>query len=230
MAPVLTASYFLKTSAPGTSALTTASFTPADGEVVIVKLSTWDATIAMSAPTGGSQTYTSRVINGPAGFFQWCGLYSCVIAGSPGAMTITSSPASNSQYSMCVERWTGAQLAASPATGSSAPATSQSPSGSITATSSTSVISWVAGDVNSADPTTRTYLNSAVEVGIRDGHIGSNGVDYYAYQASTGVGAQTYGLSTQSGAKAVTASIEVLAAAASTASFPPRRRGPNYRR
>ena len=206
--PTLTASYFVQISPQGTTPLVTPSFTPSNGEVLAIKMGTWDSGSPLGAPTGGSQTYTSRVVNAPGGFNQWAAIYTCVISGSPGSMTVSSTPSTSLRGAMVVERWSSAALAATPVTASSTG--SGSASGSITPTAGSSVISWTAGDVNSANPSTRTYLASATEDGLWDDHVGSNGVGYFAYQASTGTGSQSYGLSAPSGMQYVTAAIEIL--------------------
>jgi hypothetical protein len=211
VAPTLTASYYVQESPQGTAAITTPSFSPSNGEVLVIKLATWDTATAMGAPTGGSQTYTSRIINAPGGFNEWVGIYTAVISGSPGAMTISSTPAASARCSMVVERWSGAQLAATPVTASSA--STGAASGSITPSSGSSIISWVAGDAQSVDPATRAYLASATQDGLRDDHVGANGVDYFAYQSSTGTSSQSYGLSAPTGMTYVTAAIEVQASA-----------------
>lgn len=213
MAPTLvTTPYYVPLSPQGTSALVTSSFTPSNGEVLVIKLVTWDSAVAMGAPTGGSQTYTSRIIEAPGGFNQWCGIYTAIVSGSPGSMTVSSTPAASARASMVVERWSSATLAATPVTASStgggAPAT-----GSITPSAGTSVISWCAGDAQSVDPATRAYLASATQDGLRDDHVGANGCDYHAYQSSTGTGSQSYGLSAPTGMQYVTAAIEVQASA-----------------
>jgi len=157
MAPTLVTSYYVQISPQGTSALVTPSFTPSNGEVLVIKLATWDTGSPLGAPTGGGQTYTSRVINAPGGFNEWCAIYTTVIAGSPGSMTVSSTPSISLRGSMVVERWSGAQLAATPVTNSnnglSSPASS-----SITPSSGTSIISWVGGDATSVDPATRGLM------------------------------------------------------------------------
>lgn len=216
MAPTLvTTPYYVQESPQGTAAITTPSFTPSNGEVLVIKLATWDTAVAMGAPTGGSQTYTSRIINAPGGFAEWCGIYTCVISGSPGAMTVSSTPAASARCSMVVERWTGAQLAATPITSSATGATGVA-AGTITPSAGTSIISWVAGDAQSVDPATRVYLASATQDGLRDDHVGANGCDYHAYQSSTGTGSQSYGLSAPTGMSWVIAAIEVQASGGST--------------
>jgi hypothetical protein len=215
MAPTLAATpMFVQSSGTSTAALTTGSFTPANGEVLVVKLETWDSTVTMTAPTGGSQTYTSRVILAPGGFRPWIGIYTAVISGSPGAMTITSTPSTSSRYSMVVERWTGAQLAATPATGNNNAATGAA-NGTVTTTGTNSIVSWVAGDSQSVDPATRAYLSSATEDGLRDDHVGANSVGYHAYQSAAAAGSQTMGLSAPTGMQYGIAGIEVQAGAVS---------------
>jgi hypothetical protein len=219
VAPSLITSYYVQISPQGTSALVTPSFTPSNGEVLVIKLVTWDSAAAMGAPTGGSQTYTSRVINAPGGFNQWCGIYTAVISGSPGSMTVSSTPSVSLRGSMVVERWSGAQLAATPVTATSASLGAPA-SGSITPSAGTSIISWCAGDVASVDPATKAYLNSATNEGVRDDHVGSNGVDYHAYASSTGSSSQSYGLSAPTGMTYVTAAIEVQASGGAAATYP----------
>lgn len=211
MALTRVAKYYVPLSPQGTSTLTTASFTPGNGDILVVMLSTWDTATAMGAPTGGSQIYTSRKINAPGGFNQWCGIYTAEITSSPGPMTVSSTPAGSARASMLVEQWSGGQLAATPVTSSATG--SGAAAGSITPSSGSSVIPWVGGDVQSVDPATRAYLASGVDEGVRDDHVGANGVDYYGYQASTGTSAQNYGLSLPTGMQFVIAAIEVQASA-----------------
>jgi hypothetical protein len=212
MAPTLvTTPYYVQISPQGTSPLVTTSFTPSNGEVLVIKLATWDTGSPLGAPTGGSQTYTARVTNAPGGFNQWCSIYTTIISGSPGSMTVSSTPSVSLRGSMVVERWSGAQLAATPVTATSA--SSGAATGSITPSSGSSIISWVAGDASSIDPATRAYLASATQDGLRDDHVGSNGCDYHAYQSSTGTSSQSYGLSAPTGMTYVTAAIEVQASA-----------------
>src|SRR3982751_3255969 len=100
MAPTLAATPpFVTSSAVNSNTLTSSSFPPANGEVIGVKLATGDTTVSMGAPTGGSQTYTSRVTVAPGGFRGWVGLYSATISGSPGSMTVSSTPGALARYS-----------------------------------------------------------------------------------------------------------------------------------
>jgi hypothetical protein len=224
VAPTLVASYFVQQNTTAGTAISTPSFTPSNGEVVIVKLATWDTGTAMGAPAGGSQTYTSRIVVAPGGFRPWVGIYTAVISGSPGSMTISSTPAGSARYSMTVERWSSATLAATPATNSGGTTNggTGAAASALTTTAANSVLSWVAGDTQSLDPATRAYLGSATDEGVRDGHVGSNGVEYYAYQAVAAAGSTSFGLSAPTGMQWGIAGIEVLDASGGAApAFPP---------
>jgi hypothetical protein len=217
-APTLVASYFVKSSTTGTAALTTPSFTPSNGEVIVITLETWDTGTSMGLPTGGSQTYTSRVAFAPGGFKPWVGIYTAVISGSPGSMTISSSPSASARYSMTVERWSGATLAATPVTATDTNTTT--PQATLTTSAANSIISWVSGDSNSRDPATRAYLLSGTDDGTRDDHVGSNGVGYHAYVVAASAGSQTFGLSAPSSQAYAIAGIEILAASAPSGATP----------
>lgn len=192
--PTLLASYQVLSTGNNATALVSPSFTPSNGEVIVVKAGTWDTAIAMGTPSGGSQTWTPRVLGAPGGFRSWSGIFTTTVAGSPGAMTVTSTPTATCMHSMVIERWGSAQLAATPATQSANGATQ--PDTTLTTTAADSVVSWVSGDANGRDPTARIYRSSAMEDGIRDGHVGNNGVEYYAWQRAATAGSQTVGLST----------------------------------
>jgi hypothetical protein len=215
VAPTLVNSYYVQSSGTSTAAVTTPNFTPSNGEVLVVKLETWDTATAMGAPTGGSQTYTSRVTEAPGGFRPWVGIYTAVVSGSPGSMTVSSTPAASARYSMLVERWSGAQLDATPATGN-ANAGSGAPQCSITTEAADSVVSWVSGDAQAVDPATRAYLNSAVDEALRDEHTTVDGVAYYAYAVIASAGAVTVGLSAPTGQQWCIVAVEVQAAGGAT--------------
>jgi hypothetical protein len=212
--PTLAASYFAESAHFGdTTTLSTPSFTPANGEVIVVKAATWDSGTPSGTPSGGGLVYTQRATAAPGGFNGYATIFTTVVSGSPGSMSVTlSAPGSSANHSMVVERWTTAQLAGSPATSAPINGFGGPPSASITTTGANSIITWVAVDVGSADPTSRAYLSSATEDGLSDGHVGSNSVHYYAYQTAAVAGSQTLGMSAPSQTW-VMAGIEVKAAA-----------------
>ena len=195
--PSLITSYFAVSSLSGdTSSLSTPSFTPSNGEVLVVKSATWDTGTPSGVPSGGGQTYTQRAVAAPGGFASYSTIYTAVVSGSPGSMTVSLAPPGSSCYhSMVVERWSSAQLAGTPATNGTVHGTNSAPSATLTSTGTNSIITWVNSDENSRDPATRTYLSSATDDGVADGHSQSSSVHYYAYQTAASAGTQTIGLS-----------------------------------
>ena len=105
MAPSMITSYFVSSGGNNTNTLTTSSFTPANGEIVAVTLTTWSTGTTMTTPTGGGQTYTLAQTTDPGGFRGYASTYYCKVSGSPGAMTISSSPSATCFHSMSVSRW-----------------------------------------------------------------------------------------------------------------------------
>lgn len=212
MSPTLIASYAVYSNAQNSTTLTTPSFTPANGEVLVVKLATWSTTVSMSAPTGGAQTYDPAIVAAPGGFTPWAGIYVATVSGSPGSMTVSSTPSASSWHSMVVERWGTATIDATPAVNGTVSGVG-APSVTLTTTADNSVISTVSGDAQSNDPTGHAYLSSATEDGFSDGHVGSNGVTYFYYQQCGVAGAQTVGMSTPGGQKWALAAVEIKNAA-----------------
>lgn len=214
----LIASYSVVPGASGAGALTTASFTPANGELLVVKATTWDTTISMGTPTGGSQTYPARAISAPGGFHGWAGLWTAQVSGSPGAMTVSSTPSAAARCTLVVERWANWALATTPATDTS----SSTGTSTLTTTTANSQMSWCGLDENSRDPTTRTYAGSAIEEVIDDGHVGSNSVAYHANQFVAAAGSTTYGVTLPTALAINYAAIEIRAFGATPpAALPP---------
>src|SRR5581483_10943746 len=197
--------------------LVTPSFTPSTGEVIVVKAQTWDKGTTSGTPSGGSLTYTRQVTIAPAVFATYGTIFTAVVGGSPGSMTVTlSAPSAVSYHSMCVERWSGAQLAATPATASANYSSASAPSATITTAANNSVVSWLNGDDQNISPSTAAYLSSATNDGLADGSGAANSVQYYAWQNAATAGSQTFGLSAPGGQKWVMAAIEIQAAAAAS--------------
>jgi hypothetical protein len=215
VAPTLVTSYYVESPIGGDStALVTSAFTPADGEVIIVKATTRDSATASGTPSGGGLTYTSRITAAFGGFSSYVRIFTAVVGTSPGSMQVTlSAPAASSYHSMCVERWSGAQLAATPATDSNWYAGSTSaPSSTLTTVGTGSIVSWACGDSNAVSPATRAYRSSATEDGLGDGSAGVDGVFYHAYQTAAAAGSQAYGLTLPATQKWTLAAIEIQSA------------------
>ncbi len=193
--PSLIASYAVASVITGdTSTLATPSFTPSNGEMIVVKAATWDTGTASGTPSGGSLVYTRQVTAQPGGFNGYGTIFTAVVSGSPGSMVVTlSAPAATCYHSMTVERWSSAQVAGTPATNSTING-SGAPSATLTTTANNSIITWLNVDLASQDPASRAYRSSAVEDGLADGHLNTNSVHYYAYQTAAVAGSQTIGL------------------------------------
>lgn len=219
--PTLITSYAVHSAGADTSNLTTPSFTPANGEVIIVKIVTWDANNAAGATSGGGQTYQTRVIGPTSGFNPYVRVDTAVISGSPGSMAVTvAGTATNSRHSIVVERWTGT-LDATPAVNGTTTG-SGAPSANITTEAAGSAVSWVSADALSGDPATRAYRLSATEDGLWDGHVGSNGVFYFAYANNVGaVGTYAMGMTAPGGQTWALAGVEIQGASGITQAISP---------
>ena len=226
MAPTLITSYFVESPHTGdTSALVTPSFTPSNGEVVIILATTWDTATSTGTPSGGGQTYTSRATEAGGGFSTYARVFSTTITGSPGSMTITlSAPSASSYHQMCVARYSGAQLAGTPATNAAIYSSGSAPSSTITTVGTNSVVAWCCGDAQSVDPTGHTYRSPATELAIGNGFPEVSGVFYFAHQTAAAAGSQTYGMTAPATQKWSMVAIEVQAAAATGGATPVPRR------
>lgn len=233
MAPTLVNSYLVVQSANNATTLTTASFTPSDGEILVVKSVTGDTSIVIGTATGGSLTYTSRATVTTS---SKCAarIFTAPVVTSPGSMTV-SVPYSGGTgwHSMLVERWSTAQLAGSPAVVQTTQGAGTAPSATVTTVAANSIVSWAIGDWNAASPASRAYRSSATDEGVHDGSTG-NYVAYYAYQAAAASGAQTIGMTAPTQNPSIVG-IEIQEGASGVAAIPgrlqsyvPRRRAANW--
>lgn len=216
--PSLIASDFQGSAGTSSATLTSSAATvgTSNGDVIVVKATTWSNGTAMSTPTGGGQTFQPVQIAAPATFAGWSGTWVCTVAGSPGTFSISSTPAASSRNAMVVERWGSAFVDPTPAVFSTTQASAATMSTTLTTTAANSVISWSMSEENSRDPSGRTYTPSGTtEDGLLDGHVGSNSVQYFAYTAPIATaGATTVGISVPAGSLNWTASgVEVKAKA-----------------
>lgn len=173
--------------------------TPVNGDVIVVKMTTWDTGNGMGAVSGGAQTYNVVNTAAPGGFNGWSQIVTCTVAGSPGAYQITGTgSAGPSRHSMIVEHYLasqGAFLAGSPATNAVVTGAVSAPSAAIVTVGTNSVLTWCSTDVASVDPSGRAYLLSATEDGIFNGFIGSNSIQYFAYATVGAPGPYNIGMS-----------------------------------
>lgn len=212
MPAALAAAYpvYAATDAPATT-LTTPSFTPAAGEVLVLKVQGENGVVAFGTPVGGGLTWTQRRLGNTTNLFVYGAIWTAVVGagGAPMTVAITRTGANTGWTSMVVERYTGAQLAATPE-GTTSNGTG-APTGTVTTTAADSIVSWLSGDWNAVAPGSRAYRSGATERGMHD-RSPNNYVGYFATQAAAAAGAQTCGLTAPAGQKYTLLAIEVQSA------------------
>jgi hypothetical protein len=212
--PTPIAAYEVDSGGVNTDLLTTPSFTPANGEVLVAKVTTWDTAVPAGAVSGGGLTWTKRREAAPGGFNGYAAVWTATVTGSPGSMAVTSAAlGSNAWHHMVVERWGSAVLDASPAVNSVVNG-SGAPAADITTEADGSVVTWCSVDELSRDPADRAYRLSAVEDGIYDGHAPVNTVMYFAYASVGAAGTYTMGMTFPDNQAWALVGVEVQGAAA----------------
>lgn len=210
MAPSLVATYTAELSAAGT--LQTAAFTPAEGELLVVKAVGSHSAVTLGAPTGGGLTFTSRATSVVTNYTD-ARLDTAVVPAGQAAMTVsvpvTFTTGTTWQSSLIVERWTGAKLATTPATNATKiGATTTAFAVSLTTTAADSVVTWVGGDWTPVTTGTPTYRDSAVANYQRR----TSAVNVWsASQPAATAGTVTFGMTAPTGQKWTALGIELLA-------------------
>lgn len=204
--PVPIDTHFLSTQT-GTVNLTTPTFTPTEGEIIVVKESTESGGNAVADPTGGGLTFTRQQEIFGSSVVAYAALWTATVGPSPTSMSITASQSSSTNWSALVERWPvgttlGTLVVSSGAQGTGAPLTS------ITTTAENSTISWASADWNATAPGTPVYRDSAVQEAIHD-RSPNNYVAYYAYQGEPTAGSHDFGLTSPVGQKWSAVGIEL---------------------
>jgi hypothetical protein len=212
--PAPVAVYAVYSAAADTTALVTPVMvpTPVAGDVLLVKLTTWDTGNPSGASSGGGQAYSTVNTAAPGGFNGYSRIDTCTIVGNPAPFSVTSGgTAAPSRHGMVVEHYLaadGAFLAGSPAI-NLVKSGGGLPSANITTVGTGSILSWCSVDVLSVDPATRVPLLSATESGLGDFHVGSNSVQYSYYAAVGAPGVYTIGMSSPGGQAWVMTGVEV---------------------
>jgi hypothetical protein len=152
MAPTLDASTpaAVYNDTAGVTSLVTASFTPPSGSIVVAKVTAGDAGTTSTTPTG--LTFTSQLNIGTGGSTCRVAIYTATGGGS--AVTVTAAfGGTGNVRSLVVEVWTGAQLAATPATHSTNTTTppTGAPTDTITTAGANSVVTWINADYSAVD-------------------------------------------------------------------------------
>jgi hypothetical protein len=202
--PTLTASYYNSQDGRNSTSLVTPSFTPAVGEILVVKAANEDAGGTYGTPTGGGLTFTQRV-NVGSGSQTRVGLWTATtVAATP--MTVTLPVGGTVSHAFVVERWAGAKLAGSPAVTSATG--SGAPSATNTTVANNSVISWVNADWAGATGA-RTYRGTPTEEQYTA--LGGKYTGYWAWQTQATAAAVTIGLTAPGGQTWSRAAVEIQA-------------------
>jgi hypothetical protein len=203
-----TAPYVLAPST--TSTRVTPSFTPAAGEVLVAKVVQWQGTTTIS---GGGLTWQLRA-SGTAANKAPVFIYTAVVPAGQASMTVTATKAGTTgTHALVVERWLGAELAATPATNTvKVGASTTAISTTLTSVGTNSIVTWCCTDWNEPAVTSTVYRSSATEEQkfLQTGEYSA----WQAYQASPTTGTVTFGVSTPSTGDWQMVGIEILEAAA----------------
>jgi len=189
--------------------LTSTSFTPNTNDIIVVKaISADSANGTFATPTGGGWTYIQQVSDLTA---SHCGVKLWTALVTTGGTSQTVSVVESGVEGHCqitVELWTGAKLAATPATvdsrGTGAPSTP------LTTVLANSVVSWCNGDWAAVDGASRTY-NTTSATPTEDGYnfVSTSYTGYSAYQTAVTAGSQTLGITAPTGQTWTLVGIEI---------------------
>jgi hypothetical protein len=175
--------------------LVSGSFRPAAGDLVVVKLvdiasiPSWTMSDSASA-----LTWTRQVNYAPGGNLVVL-IYTAPVVSALGSITVKATPSQNNYSVMLAEWWSGAKLAASPATGTGTnyPSVSGAPDFTITTAKAGSAVSWCSTDATSQSGS-RTYITtSGTPVEEYFFNFSGNGSGTFAYQPAATAGTQTVG-------------------------------------
>lgn len=214
--PILIASYQVNSAGSDQTTLITPSFTPAVGEILVVKALVEDSTQSLGTPTGGGGAWAQQVVDTTASHVYATIWTSKTTSASATTVSLPYGTGVGGHHTMVVERWTNAQLAGTPAVvdtlGSGAP------SATISTAASKSVVSWCCGDWAAVDGSSRTY-NGTSATPTEDGyHFDSTFyTGYWAYQTAQTAGSQTIGITAPTGQTFTLLGVEVQAAGPTTA-------------
>lgn len=175
----------------------TPTFTPAAGEVIVVKAGTGDTTYVPLTCEGGGIDFPSLVWIDGAAFPNYCGarLWVGVVGALPSPMTVKvtlNQYSSSVPASIVVERWPKMQLSDQPVINTPLVG-SGGPSSIVTTTNPNSIVTWLVADWNGASGAA-AYRGTVTETYQR--RIASAINIFSAWQDAPTPGDQVFGLST----------------------------------
>lgn len=192
--------------------LTTSSFTPTAGDILVVKAAKENSASLTYGPPTDTQgnTYTLRasyLVANQAPVWIWT-----AVAGSSTSMTVSMTNSGGWFRSFVVEDWAQAALDTTPATNSTTNGTG-APSATLTTTQNNSAVTWVDADFAAGSPSGRAFNTSSavpIEEDVHDKSSTGNYVAYYASQSAASPSSQTFGLTSPTSQTWSMVGIEVL--------------------
>lgn len=185
------------------TALTTTAYTPAVGDIIVVKCACSSGSQTLLTPTnsGGAVTWTRRCLydttNGNTGTIYGANSLWTGVVTTSASMTIsmgapTPTPAT---FSIMVEFWSTAtcKLAGTPATVQTT-GNGTTETGTLTSAAANSTLSMGYIDDYPKNPSGYTYRTTSTDEGTDNQYATSSYVAYYAYQAAVTAGGQTVGM------------------------------------
>jgi hypothetical protein len=207
--------------AANATALSVGPFTPAVGEILVIKFCSADANQTASLPTASgftTGTITERVNVGTGGSGARAAIWTCAVTGSAeGSIGITVANATV-VHGAVVERWGDAKLDTTPAVASALIDATTPWTFTLTTEADGSEVSYVVADWNGVDPAGAAFVGDTATPSQEQAatYVANQVTGYWLHQAAASTGQQTLGLSAPSGMSCTSAAIEVQAAQTST--------------
>ena len=191
--------------------LVSGSFSPAAGDLIVVKVQNRAANPASwtMSDSAHALTWTHQVsFTAAQGILN---IFTAPVVTAPGSITVTATPSAACPGAMLVEWWSGAPVAASPAT-ATAQGSTTAPSFTITTVKAGSVVSWCSNDANDLTGA-RTYITTSGSVPVEENFFNQGLSTYtHAYQTAATAGSQSVGETLPSPQLWAAAAIELQAA------------------
>jgi hypothetical protein len=207
-----------------TANLTSPSVTPATGETLVIVAVTEDSALSFGTPptsTANTISWTRQLVNNPASH-TYGAVYTGQVTAGGSACTVTLPFTGGSgRKSMAILRFTGAQIAATPAT--AAVTGSGAPTGAISTAQAGSIVVCCNGDWAAVAPGTPTYVSSS-GTPTEDFKTTTTGAytAYFWHQTAASAGSQNIGISSPGGQTYNMLAIEVQDASAAAPAAPGR--------
>jgi hypothetical protein len=139
------------------------------------------------------------------------GIWTAFVATSAAGTVTLPVTTSTRGHAICVEVWSGAALAGTPATASLVGDATSPFQTTLTTVQNSSVVSYAMSDWNAIDPATTAFSGDTATPSRShaDTFLSGGYTAWWLYQTAAAAGVQTIGLSAPAGLNATTAAIEI---------------------